>query len=153
MPTQKNLQIKENDKTYEAFLRSLRLIGLALKSCSAAVDREAFFELSKDRKKSVRKFLDDYKLTAAGDEFFEAEGHFELTVSAPPKESPTALRMNFVFEVHMHGAVPIWQEGAERFVKSELRLILVPYARQFITSMNGQMAIPPVVIPLAPGRG
>ena len=37
----------------------------------------------------------------------------------------------------------------ERFVDSEFRLILVPYARQFVSSTTAQMGIPPLVIPLS----
>jgi hypothetical protein len=152
MPTTTSKKSIQNDKAYESFIEGLQLIDLALKSSTSTLDRDAFFDILGKRKTVIRAFRDDYKITEVGKKYFEAEGRFTLSVSETA-ESAAVLKMEFVFEIHMHGAAPIWKEGAERFVQSELRLVLVPYARQFVASMTSQMGIPPVVIPLATKEG
>lgn len=143
---------KNKDADYESFLQGLQLVDLHLASSSSVVDREAFFALYGRSKKMIRSFRDEYAITTVGPRYFEAEGRFTLSVSESA-DSEAALRLEFAFSVHMHGTPPIWEEGAERFVESELRLILVPYARQFVTQMTGQMSIPPIILPLASDGG
>ncbi len=136
--------------SYEDFLHGLQLIDLSLKSCSAFVDSGGLFGMLSKDKSPVRAFRNEYKLTKIGQKYFEAEGQFTVTESANPDSAPP-LKMEFVFEVHMHATASVWKEGAERFVESELRLLLIPHARQFVLNMCGQMGIPPVVLPLAVG--
>jgi hypothetical protein len=92
-------------------------------------------------------FSHEYTLTHLGEKTFDAEGHFELAITESEEKAP-AVRMDCVFETHFHSKNPIRPDDAERFVGSELKLILVPHARQFFFALSGQMAIPPVVVPL-----
>jgi preprotein translocase subunit SecB len=135
-----------NDSEYTKFLNSLALIGLALKSSSASVDRKKYWELNQKKNRSSRKFNEQYRISRIEDDFFESQGVFEFIVGA---QDSVALRVESTFEVHIHAAKPISREMVERFTNAELRLILLPYARHFLTNITAQMQIPPIVLPLA----
>lgn len=155
MPKQKNLttstitagddQGQENE--YEAFVRGLEIIGIALASCECSLDRSSYFK-AKDH---VRAFNQDYALTEVGKRHFDAIGSFSVVVAAQEPESPPSLQMKFSFQTHFHSAKPIMHHYAERFANSELRLVLVPYARQFVSSVSNQMVVGPIIVPLTKG--
>jgi hypothetical protein len=136
------------DKDYGKFLEELELIGLGLKSCSTMLDRRGYWAAHKKGSKAVREFTQRYRLTHFEKDFLEAEGHFALTVSEG-KAKAVALKLECVFDVHMHLGPSARKDLAERFTLSELRLVLVPYARLFVSSMTAQMQIPPIIIPLS----
>lgn len=134
---------------YMEFLSTVQLVGLALKSSSASIDRNVFFDLLEE-KKPVRRLSEEYASTDVGKDHFDAEGRYKVTVA---DEAKTGLLIQFAFEVHLHAKGLVDPQKAERFAKSDLRFILLPYARQFVTSITGQMQIPPVVLPLATVAG
>ena len=151
MTTTKKARTTQNDKAYEGFLQSLELVSLALRSCSSQLNRDAYFDITFGKnRKALRSLRDTYSVTSFDETYFEAEGRFALTVSSGT-DDPPVLMIEFVYEIHMHGKPPLSKEMADRFTKSELRLILIPFARQFISTLSAQMAIPPVLIPLAAG--
>ena len=143
--------LRESDRGYEEFLRGLDLIAIGLKSCSAQLNRAGMAELSTERRRSLRSFVDAYKVTEFGPNFFEASGLFVLTVRESPESKPVLL-VECEFEAHLHGREPLSRAFVDRFVESEFQLILIPYARQFVSSTTAQMSIPPVVIPLSTGH-
>lgn len=133
----------EYDAAYDAFVQGLELVGLGLKSCRADLDRGSLFALEKP----IKTFNHKYRVTEFSDKTFDAEGSFEVAMAESEEKVPAA-KIECVFEVHFHGESPVYKEHVERFVGSELRLVLVPLARQFFFSLSGQMGIPPVVVPL-----
>ena len=133
----------DQEKEYEAFVQGLRVIGIALASCVCNLDREAYYEL----KDQANSFSHEYELTEAGKDYFDATGRFSVTVAESTGRTP-ALSVKCIFQTHFHGQEPILRQHAERFTNSELKLILVPYARQFVTSITSQMSIGPVILPL-----
>lgn len=142
--------MSEGDSNYEQFLSGLRLISIGLKSCSASLDREGLFKLFDRKDGPPRTFRDSYKVTLMGEGFFEASGTFMVKVQELTEVKPVLL-VECEFEAHLHGPAPISKACVERFVDSEFRLILIPYARQFVTATTAQMSIPPLVIPLSIG--
>jgi hypothetical protein len=154
MPKQKSLQPplatsserKPNERSYAAFIEGLSLVGLGLKGCSAKLNRGAFFESTKRGKKTSRVIAQKYNLVDVSNGAFDVEGTYTLTISGP--DSTPALMVDCTFEAHVHVKLPFERSHAERFAKSEMRLLLVPYARQFISNITSQMAIPPIVVPL-----
>jgi hypothetical protein len=138
------------DSKYEQFLRGLRLVSVSLRSCSASVDRTGLFKLLNKKDGPVRIFRHSYKSTQVGTNFFEACGAFTVNVQESEVSNPV-LRVECEFEAHLHGPEPISKVSVDRFVDSEFALILVPYARQFISATTAQMSIPPLVIPLSVG--
>jgi hypothetical protein len=68
------------------------------------------------------------------------------------KNDKEALRVKATFEGHFHGASPIQREHAERFVSSELRVVVWPYFRQFISDTTARMSVRPIFIPVYLGQ-
>jgi Preprotein translocase subunit SecB len=142
--------LPEGDNDYEQFLGGLSLISVGLKSCSATLDREDLFKLLDGKEVPMRTFNDSYKITQIGANVFEASGAFRAHVQESPQSKPVVV-VECEFEAHLHGADPISKACVERFVNSEFRLILIPFARQFVSATTAQMSIPPLVIPLSVG--
>jgi hypothetical protein len=149
MSTEKATNVsQESDGKYEQFLRSLRLIWVGLKSCSSSLDRDALYRLSSEKKKPIRTFEGTYKVNQVGTGYFEASGLFLVTVRESPEADPV-VSVTCEFEAHLHAAKPLHRPFIERFASSEFHLILVPYARQFVSATTAQMNIPPLFIPLS----
>jgi hypothetical protein len=140
--------LQENDGGYARFLEGLELIAVGLKGCSAHLNRSGMARLSREERRSLRSFTEAYKVTEVGRGYFEACGSFIVTVRESAEAKPVLL-VECEYEAHLHGPEPLSVAFIERFVGSEFQLILVPYARQFISSTTAQMSIPPVVIPLS----
>lgn len=140
-------QQKQPAKQYADFLRGIKLIGLALGKCSASLDRGLYF--ARDRSdKSVRTISVDYKLADVKKDYFDVSAQFRLTVEDKTKPV-VALTIDCEFVGHFHcGTADVPREFADRFTQSELRLILWPYFREFVSDITSKMSIPPVLIPL-----
>jgi preprotein translocase subunit SecB len=141
---------QESDGRYEQFLRGLSLIWVGLRGCSSSLDRAGLFKLFLEKKSPARTFEGTYNVTEVGTAHFEGSGSFIVTIRETLNADPV-LSVECVFEAHFHGTKPLPQEFVERFVNSEFQLILVPYARQFVSSITAQMSIPPLVLPLSTG--
>jgi hypothetical protein len=151
MPTSTQKQpsnLQENDGGYGEFLRGLDLVWVGLKGCSVFIDRDGLSKLFSEKKRSVRRFSDTYAVRGLGPNFFEASGSFIVTIQESPEAKPV-LTVECEFDAHLHGPEPISKGFVERFVASDFQLILVPYARQFVSTTTAQMGIPPLVIPLS----
>jgi hypothetical protein len=142
--------LSEGESKYEQFLRGLHIVSIGLKSCHATLDRDGLFTLMDGKDGPMRVFKDTYKTTRVGSNFFEASGAFIVTVQESQTSQPV-LSVECEFEAHLHGLEPIAKANVDRFVSTEFRLILVPFARQFVSSTTAQMSIPPLVIPLSIG--
>ena len=150
LPKQKNEPPALSDADYLSFLSSVELVGLGLKSSNSSINREIYFDLVDQKAKPVRRFSELYESTEIGGNFFEAEGRYEVSIA---DGDAIGLRIECVFEVHLHAPKPINPQMVQRFAKSDLRFMLLPYARQFVTGVTGQMQIPPIVLPMATARG
>lgn len=154
MPTKKKLlpssQISTQiatgkpERDYELFMQNLDVVGIGLTSCVCNIDRSAYFKL----KSKTFSFHHEYQLVKITEEYFDSEGKFAVSLRGG-KTSPPILFVECAFRSHIHGKKPILREHAERFTNSELRLVLVPYARQFVANLTSQMYIPTVTLPLA----
>lgn len=142
---------KPSTEEYGKFLESLRLISVALKKCSARLDRQAHWQANRKGKTPAKHLAEKYGVSAIGENYFDLEGTFEVLISDADAKTE-ALSLQCTFEVHIHSDPPIQKSFVERFAQAELRLLLLPYARHFVTNITGQMDIRPVVIPLAIGQ-
>jgi preprotein translocase subunit SecB len=128
----------------------VKLVGLALSSCSASIDRGLYFEPDRGRK-NIRTIFADYKLEDVEKEYFDVSARFRLTVEDKSK-ALKALTIECGFQGHFHcGASEVPREFVDRFTQSELRIILWPYFREFVNDITAKMSIPPILIPLATG--
>src|SRR5437762_10256336 len=107
-----------DDKVYAAFLKSLELYSLGLKTTSSEVQRWALFSAFDKEKKLDRKFTESYSLSRYRDSAFDCEGNFTFTITDKTSKEPVLLRVECVYEAHMHG-VGVEPSLADRFVESE----------------------------------
>ena len=123
-------------------------MSVGLKGCSAFVDRDGLHAIWDAKKNPVRDFKDTYSVTEIGNGYFEASGSFMVKVSETPASRPV-VTIECEFEAHLHGEKPLNAAFVERFVGSAFQLIVIPYARLFVSSVSAQMSIPPLVLPLS----
>jgi hypothetical protein len=136
--------------SYERFLKSVRPIALGLLESSCKLNRETYAELMSQRNKAGRLISTEYKLVVADAGYFDATGKFSLAVAEHQKATP-ALTIEAFYESHFHCKASVNPKLADRFVASELRLVMWPYFRELVFDLCGKMSIPPITIPLAAG--
>lgn len=141
---------RSDDSAYVKFLVSLHLVGLGLKSSTAEVNRQTLWEITAGERKPVRRMAESYRQTEIGKDYLEAEGRYEVTIAEGDR---VGLKIECIFEVHMHAPSPVDPVMVERFAKQDLRFVLLPYARNFVSDMSGRMQIPPVILPLITAAG
>ena len=127
-------------------MRGLELFVVALDASTCHIQRGAFFE-ALQKKKLVRNIDTAFSVAEVEAKHFDGIGRFDLTISN--LESDPFVSISCTFEAHVHASSAFPQEFAERFAQSELRLVLTPYARNFISDLTARMAIPPVTIPFS----
>jgi len=129
---------------YAAFIAALRLYNIGLKESSCSLDRDEYWKTDAEKKL-------DYKLTSKSNgqdkKHFDAESTLSLTLCGERPNSPV-LRLSATFDLHFHGE-SITKEFVQQFCGSEIRLIVWPYFREFVTNMTARMHIPPVILPLS----
>jgi preprotein translocase subunit SecB len=149
MATKKKSTADSRTKSYEEFVRGLRLIILALRSSSSRIDRQEFFRATEEEKPTAeRKISANYEVEQIGEDFFDAIGKFTLTVRAAGA-GEALLTVECAFEAHFHTKGGPDKEFAKRFTESEFRLVVWPYFRQFVSDMTARMYIPPIIPPLS----
>ena len=136
--------LRRTEKEYELFVQSLDIVGIGLASCVCSIDRSAYFKL----KSKMLSFDHEYELMKSEADYFDALGKFSVA-TGPGGNNQPSLAIECAFMCHILGKSPISKEHAERFTNSELRLVLVPYARQFVASITSRMYIPTLTLPLA----
>lgn len=145
MPPKTKKSPANNNHGYEEFVRGIELIGVALTRCSASLDRDRFRKASEE--KHVHPSLKDtYRLSDFQSKCFEAVGEFVVRIVADDEQPCVVVECEFT--AHFHAQSDLDQQYAKRFSESEVQLVLVPFARQFIAGISGSMCIPPLVMPL-----
>jgi preprotein translocase subunit SecB len=144
---QKTNATTADDNSYIKFITSLHLVGLGLKSSSAELHRDILFEIQSGQ--PARTFTQGYRHVEIGEDYFDVEGQFAVTVADGEQ---LGVRIECVFEAHFHCSQP-QQTMIERFTEQDLRFMILPYARSFVSDMCGKMQIPPIMLPLATAAG
>ncbi len=146
----KKLLSAPNTIKYETFLDSLELIAIGIKACSCNLDRLGYMQFRQNTKRPVRILEEEAKVTSLKDNHFDAEIRFSIRLASESQATPDAsLSVECIFEAHFHtGADPADRAHVEKFAQSELRFLLLPYARHFVTDMTARMAIGPIVLPI-----
>jgi hypothetical protein len=129
---------------YTEFLKSLELSLIGLTETSAKVDRDKY--LSEENHA--------ISMAWAGEPLASGRHHFdvraELTVKvSKPKSQTHFLELKVAYLLHVHCVKDFPAEYVARFCNAELRLMIWPYFREYLTSMCGRMHIPPAFLPLA----
>jgi preprotein translocase subunit SecB len=129
---------------YTGFLRSVELFGIAVIDSEFQVDRDKYFE-EEDKSLSV---LWKCQPTEVGDDYFEADARLSVKLRAG-KEANPLLKLDATFRLHMHAPKPLNREFIDRFADSEVKIIIWPYFREYVTSVCGRMHIPQITLPFA----
>lgn len=132
---------------YTEFLRSLDLIWISLVNTQFSGDRQQYFE-HKDHQLAV-----SWKSEAIefGEDFFEVRADIAVKLSAP-KSTRGFFDLTATYMLHIHAPSPVDREYVARFAESELRLVIWPYIREYVSSVSGRMHVPPVLLPLVGGE-
>jgi len=147
----KKKRVKDSAKpsaSYENFLRSVRLVAIGLRDCRCSLVRRDYVLVLKERESGLTRINAEYKLTDVGPTNFDACGSFSLDIEHR-RSKKQVLSVNCSFETHFHADFAPGSELPQRFVDSELRLILWPYFRELTSTLTAKMAIRPVVVPLS----
>ena len=82
--------------------------------------------------------------------FFNASAKLSLIMEDKTSPASPAVIVECIYIAHFHcEGCEITKDLAERFTQSELRLVVWPYFRQFVTDATSRMAIQPIVIPFS----
>src|SRR3954470_19931770 len=128
---------------YAKFLKSLDLKLISLVESDFRIDRARYFA-EKNTELSVEW---DSKLARSKPGFFECEASLDVSLKSPKSKLPSfALRATFLLHVHAKGHVK--PEFLNDFSNSEVRLVVWPYFREYLSSICGRMHVPPLFIPL-----
>lgn len=136
-----------HSSTYEKFLREIEPVTLGLISSRSGIDRTQYFQIIEDEKKAFLEITAAYKIGKVAKDYFDASGKFRLAIRKEGAKK-AVLNIECEFEGHFHASI-VKREFAKRFADSELRLVLWPYFRQFVSDITARMSIPPLVVPLS----
>jgi preprotein translocase subunit SecB len=129
---------------YTEFLKSLDLSVIALSEATVKGDREGYLE-APNHVISMRWMGKSVK---SGPSHFDVLADLTVSVSKP-KSKVHFLDLAVTYRLHIHCAKAFPPEYVDRFCNSEVRLMVWPYFREYVTSICGRMHIPPVFLPLA----
>ena len=142
-----NNKISLADKGYSAFLASLDPVSIALVKSAVSLERLKYLESERERIYVI--FAS--KLLRLGDEHFDVKTTLELEIKKEEASKPL-LRFSATYDLHFH-ADGVTKQNVDRFVKSDVRLLIWPYLRELVSSMSSRMHIPPILLPVGkPGN-
>lgn len=148
MSTKKSLPVNRNQQ-YALFLKGIQLCGFGMQDSRTTQDREAYVALlSKNR--LTRRISTEYNIVEVTKDSFNASAKLSLTMEDKANPASPAVLVECTYIAHFHcDGCEITKGLAERFTKSELRIVVWPYFRQFVNDATSRMAIQSVVIPFS----
>lgn len=129
---------------YQAFIASLELYFIALAEASCKINRDEYWKKEEEQ-------LNSYKLTSKSSSI--EQKHFDVRSTCAldvmgEKSKSTLVRVVVTFDLHFH-ASPITKEFVEKFCDAEIRLIVMPFFREYVANVTARMHVPPIVLPLS----
>lgn len=137
-------KVSKRISDYTDFLRSLELSTIALSEAAIKGDREKYLH---EPNHSISMGWTS-KPIISGRQHFDVVAELMVNVSKPKSQSHF-LELKAKYLLHIHCAKEFPPEYVNRFCDSEVRLMVWPYFREYVTSTCGRMHIPPVFLPLA----
>jgi len=128
---------------YNAFLRSLKLHTINLKEATCDIDRKAYWD-HKERNLAYKMMANAVDV---GDNYFDVRAKVEVTITGV-KPKAHIISIIATFDVHFH-AEAFSKALVEQFCNSELRLIVWPYFREYVSDVSSRMYVPPLILPLS----
>jgi preprotein translocase subunit SecB len=148
VPTKKSLPANR-DQQYALFLKGIQLCGFGMQDSRTTQDRAAYVALSA-KNRLTRRISTEYKVMEVTGISFNASAKLSLTIEDKVNPASPAVLVEGTYIAHFHcDGCEITKALAERFTKSELRIVVWPYFRQFVNDATSRMAIQPIVIPFS----
>ncbi len=145
MPTTVEKKSKAAPLEYTEFLASLQLFAINLRESACDIDRKEYWE---HKEKNIT-----YKVTATAEsiaseeESFNVRARLEVTMTGG-KSKVHITKIAATYDLHFHAKL-MPKSLVDKFCNSDLRLIVWPYFREYVTDVSARMYIPPVILPLA----
>jgi len=133
----------EGKKSYPRFLASLNLMSISLVRSRFSGDRQQYFK-NKAHQLSVSWTS---KTSKRGEDFFDIGVDVAISL-AVPKSDVTFFDLTASYLLHVHAPAPLNKVYIKRFSDSEVRLLVWPYVREYVSNISGRMHVPPIVLPL-----
>lgn len=131
-------------RDYKSFLESLNLYSLALVRSLVRANRREYLRAEET---SLQATL-ACKPTRIAREHFDLLATLRLKMSLPG-DRRTLVRIVATYELHFHSTDPVRQDFVHRLSESEVRFIIWPFFREFVSSTSSRMHIPPIVLPVS----
>ena len=132
-----------NEPSYADFIATLQLYSIGLAETNCSINRPEFW---KKEKANINYQLIS-KASDIGDEAFDAKSTLTLAVTGE-KSKTQAVQITVAFDLHFHAKIAR-KEFVEKFCESEIRLIVWPYFREYVSNTIARMHIPPVILPIS----
>jgi hypothetical protein len=146
MPTKKTALVAQTaiaaSPAYAEFLSSLDVVTIAMVASSFSIDRQAYFE-ARQRQLNVSW---EPRITMAEEDFFEIRADVVVKLSDGKKRAFFNLAASY--ELHIHAPAPMNPDFVNRFAESDVRVLIWPYVREYVSGVSGRMHVPPVILPL-----
>lgn len=143
MPQKKQKRAHIADADYAQFLKSIEPVGIVVIASQFRVDRDRCFQ----QKPAYLSVSWGCEPREVGGSYFEADA--ELTVKLSVQKASEALaEIRVTFRMHIHTAKNPRKSCVDRFLGSEVRILVWPYFREYVTNVCGRMGIPLIVLPV-----
>lgn len=129
---------------YQTFITSLELYMIGLAESACEINRKNYW--GKDEGKRV-SFKLSSKPVSIDKTHFDVRSTIALTMIGE-KSKATVVKITATFDLHFH-ADPLEKDLVDKFCESDIRLIVWPYFREYVSSTIARMHVPPVILPLS----
>jgi preprotein translocase subunit SecB len=134
---------KQVQLEYADFLKSLQLHVISLKESSCDIDRVPYWQ-HKERNLSYKMSAECVDIDS---DYFDVRAKIEVAMVGG-KQRVHLIKIVASFDLHFH-ADSILKPLVDRFCKSDVRLIVWPYFREYVSDVSSRMYVPPVILPLS----
>ena len=139
----KRQRVATTREDYPAFLKSLDVSWIALIQSNFRVDRDKLL----DDEGPVLGIFWRCQPTMVGKKHFEATANLLIKMNAS-KSKQEVMHLEAAFQMHIHSSNEIVRANVQRFTNSEVRLLIWPYFREYVSNTCNRMHVPPVFLPL-----
>ncbi len=132
-------------KDYISFLKSLEVEEIYLAQCSASFDRTRFTEAPREISLHGRSKFGE---PAISNSTFTVTAAIEVFIgAADPKEAIGKLRAAYNLKFKVKGK-ELDEEHVRQFAKTNIKIIVWPFFREFVHNITSRFGIPPVTVPI-----
>lgn len=151
MPRSKRQPSQSSASGYIDFVKALRLNNVSLESGSFDIEHRAFARKHEESENPTAEIGGRQSIAELEHSSFSVRGEYKVAIKGP--RGKDFVRIDCAFIASFSLEEEFQEDHARRFAGNEVRLILWPYLRQFISDVTMRMSIPPLVLPLTSELG